>query len=129
MRTLISLIAIVSTLVSTGIAAAQTSDPDPAQFTPPGYEFCGWKDLGSHRWVMAWNDSLQGAFFVVYADGMSCAAARHDANSVRFRRRGNGYRPTRTGYTCKTIESGYECSDVRCTKVRGTRRFRFQTGA
>ena len=128
MRKLIFLIAITASLSAAGIAGAQTSDPDPAEFTPPGYEFCGWKDLGAHAWVMEWDDSLTGAFFTAYADGMSCTAARHNANGVRFSRR-NGYKPTRAGYTCKTIESGYEYSDVRCTKVNGTRRFRFQTGA
>jgi hypothetical protein len=30
--------------------------------TPPGYEFCGWKDLQSHRGVKERDDSLTGAF-------------------------------------------------------------------
>jgi hypothetical protein len=129
MRTLVLfVVAILGSLSSAAIATAQTSDPDPADFTPPGYEFCGWKDFQNHRWTMEWDDSLTGASFVVFADGMSCDAARHNANRVRYRR-SDGYKPRREGYTCKTIESGYEYSDVRCTKVNGTRRFRFQTGA
>jgi hypothetical protein len=128
MRTLILLTALLASLSVAAIASAQTSDPDPAEFTPPGYEFCGWKDFENHEWVMEWDDSLTGAFFVAYADGMSCTAARHNANAVRFRR-GDGYRPTREGYTCKTLRTDIEFADVRCTKVNGTRRFRFQTGA
>jgi hypothetical protein len=61
MRTLILLTAMLASLSVAGNAGAQTSDPDPAEFTPPGYAFCGWKDLQNHRWVMEWDDSLTGA--------------------------------------------------------------------
>jgi hypothetical protein len=128
MRTLILLTAIVASLSLVGVAGAQTSDPDPAEFTPPGYEFCGWKDLQNHRWVMEWDDSLTGAFFVVFADGMSCDAARHNASRISYSRR-HGFKPTRAGYTCKTLRTDIEFADVRCTKLNGTRRFRLQTGA
>ena len=39
---------------------ANAADPDPDQFTPPGYEFCGWQDLVNGGWAMEWSDDLAG---------------------------------------------------------------------
>jgi hypothetical protein len=59
---------------------------------------------------------------------MSCDAARHNASRISYSR-GHGFKPARAGYTCKTLRTDIEFADVRCTKVNGTRRFRFRTGA
>jgi hypothetical protein len=124
MRTLILLTAILASLSVAGIADAQTSTPDPTEFTPPGHEFCGWKDLQNHRWVMDWDDSLTGAFFVVFANGMSCDAARHNASRISYSRR-HGFQAHSGGLYVQDATDDIEFADVRCTKVNGMRRFRF----
>ena len=37
-------------------ATAFSQDPDPDEFTPLGYEFCGWRDFESGDWEMEWHD-------------------------------------------------------------------------
>jgi hypothetical protein len=59
---------------------------------------------------------------------MTCDAARHNASRISYSRR-HGFKPNRAGSTCKTLRADIEFADVRCTKVHGTRRFRFQAGA
>lgn len=108
------------------VAGAATPDPD--QFTPPGYEFCGWQRFGNGGWAMEWSEDLAGAYLVAFADGMSCTAARRNVKKMRSSKR-SPYRPLRPGYRCVTLKSAHEYSDVRCVKVGGSRKFRFQTGA
>jgi hypothetical protein len=126
MRTLIFTLAGVVALALSPSAGAQ--DPDPNEFTPPGYTFCGWKDFTTREWKMEWDDSLTGVFLIAYADGMTCRDARRNVSRMRYSTT-PPYRGTRPGYRCITIQSGHEYSDVRCVRVGGTRKFRFQTGA
>ncbi len=123
-------LAVVVALVSLfGLpCAAIAADPDPDEFTPQGYEFCGWQDFARGGWTMEWSEDLRGAYLVAFADGMSCRAARRNVKSVRYTKT-PPYRPLRSGYRCRTLESGYEYSDVRCVKQGGSRKFRYQTGA
>lgn len=78
---------------------------------------------------MEWDESLSGAYLVVFARRMSCGAARLNYLRTRYTRR-PPYRAVRKGYRCTELETRHEYSDVRCTK-RGTSRvsFRWQTGA
>jgi hypothetical protein len=99
--------------------------PEPAEFTPEGYEFCGWRDLVTREWTMEWDESLAGAYFVAFADGLSCRDARR--NAVRVRHGPSG--PVRPGYRCTVIGSEHEFSDVRCRKLGTARKFRLRTGA
>ncbi len=109
-------------------AVANAADPDPDQFTPPGYEFCGWQDLVNGGWAMEWSDDLAGVYLIAFADGMSCTAARRNIRRVRYSKT-PPYRPIREGYRCRTLKSAHEYSDVRCVRLGGSRKFRFQTGA
>ena len=107
---------------------AGAADPDPDEFTPPGYEFCGWRDYANGGWAMEWNDDLYGAYLIAYADGMSCRAARRNVTRIRYAK-SPPYAPSRPGYRCKRLKQAHEYSDVRCVKKGGSRTFRFQTGA
>jgi len=109
-------------------ASALGQDPDPDEFTPRGYEFCGWKDYTNGGWAMEWDDDLAGAYTVAFADGMSCRAARRNVTRTRYTRTAP-YRPYRAGYACVRMKTGHEFSDVRCTKKRSKGKYRFQTGA
>jgi len=109
-------------------AVARAADPDPDEFTPRGYEFCGWQDFVNGGWAMEWSEDLSGAYLVAFADGISCAAARRNIRRVRYSKVAP-YRPIRPGYRCRTLESAHEYSDVRCVRRGGSRKFRFQTGA
>lgn len=121
--------ALVSLLFAVTLPApAIAADPDPHKFTPPGYEFCGWQNFATGGWEMQWRDDLAGAYLVAFAAGMSCHAARR--NVVRMRNsKIRPYRPLRTGYRCRRLATAHEFSDVRCTKIGATAKFRFQTGA
>jgi len=107
---------------------AVAADPDPDEFTPAGYEFCGWRDFVNGGWTMEWSDDLSGAYMVAFADGMSCRAARRNVDKVRYSQT-PPYRPSRAGYRCARLEQQHEFSDVRCVKKGASRKFRFQTGA
>jgi len=109
-------------------SAALAADPDPAEFTPHGYEFCGWQDFVNGGWAVEWRDDLAGAYLVAFADGMSCRAARRNVKKMRSSKT-PPHRPIRTGYRCRTLESAHEYLDVRCVKKGGHRKFRYQTGA
>ncbi len=104
---------------------ANAADPDPEEFTPTGYEFCGWQDFANGGWAMEWSEDLAGAYLVAFTRGMSCHAARRNVKRVRF----SNNRPIRAGYRCRTLGSGHEFLDVRCIKKGGSRKFRYQTGA
>lgn len=120
-----SIVVLLCVLASAPVAKA--ADPDPAEFTPRGYEFCGWQDFASGGWAMEWSEELRGVYLVAFADGMSCTAARRNIKRVRYSTKTRA--PVRAGYRCRTLVSEHEYSDVRCVKTGGTRKFRFQTGA
>lgn len=109
--------------VSAGPAPAQ-SDPD--DFTPEGYEWCGWRDFIDGGWT--YGDPPDGVWLRVFALKMSCYDARRNATRMRYGQL-PPYRPIRPGYTCKSLAEDWEYADVRCTKKNGKRKFRFQTGA
>ena len=93
----------------------------------PGYEFCGWKDFGK-GWT--YDQPSPGAYLVGFAHGMTCRSARRNINRMKYTR-SPPYRPLRRGYRCRNMESGWEYTDVRCTKrgSRGRVKFRYQTGS
>jgi len=119
--------AVLTALALAAPAAAQ--DPDPEDFTPVGYDFCGWRDFAGGGWVMEWDDDLAGTFSIAFAREMTCRAARRNIARVRYTRT-PPYRPTRRGYRCLTLESALEYSDVRCSR-RGSPSvaFRYRTGS
>lgn len=120
-------LAVLVLLALPPLASAQ--DPDPDEFTPRGYEFCGWKDFTSGGWRMEWDDSLAGAYLVAFADGMTCRAARQNVTRTRFTQRAP-HRPVRLGYRCQVLDEDLEYSDIRCVARKGaSRKFRFQTGS
>ena len=125
--TAIAAAAMAAAAMAPGAASADYTEPET--FTPPGYDFCGWKNYEYGGWDMEWDDSLQGISLIAYADGMSCQAARRNVRRVHYVRVGNSYRPARSGYRCVQLTQALEYSDVRCTKVGGSRKFRFQSGA
>ncbi len=96
-------------------ARALAADPDPDEFAPVGYEFCGWREFTEGGWNMEWDESLAGAYLVAFARKMTCKSARRNVLRVRYMQK-PPYRPTRPGYRRKTLESDYEHSDVRCVK-------------
>lgn len=122
MRTFLLTLLCVAAIPAATYAAA---DPDPDEFTPPGYEFCGWQDFAAGGWALEWSEDLAGAYLVAFADGISCSAARKNVKRVRFRKS----RPYRAGYRCQTLRQAHEFLDVRCTKLGGSGKFRYQTGA
>jgi hypothetical protein len=113
-------------LLYAGIAAhtVNAQEPDPKEFTPPGYAFCGWQDFATGDWVMQWREDLGGAYMVAFAVGMSCSAAQRNVE-----RASSGRRPRRPGYRCRILKEGHEFLDVRCIHRSGKRKFRYQTGA
>lgn len=125
-RLLVAAVVMGSLLVP---ATAVAQDPDPDEFTPVGYEFCGWRDFVSGSWEMEWNDELFGAYSRLFARNMTCRSARRNYVRMRYTQT-PPYRPVRLGYRCKTLDRDYEYSDVRCSK-RGRPRlaFRYQTGS
>lgn len=104
-------------------APAASAGQDPAEFTPRGYEFCGWKNLSEGTWT--YGDPEPGAFTRAFAHRMSCTAARRNVDRIQSRRG----RPHRPGYRCRTLRRGEEFADIRCVKVGGERKFRWQFGA
>jgi len=125
MKVLTAVVAFVAVALP---CVAQAAEPDPADFTPPGYEFCGWQDFATGGWAMQWSDDLSGAYLVLFADGMSCRSARRNYSTLRHAKR-PPYQPLRAGYRCRTLKSAHEFLDVRCVKKGGARKFRYQTGA
>ena len=109
-------------------SAAYAVDPDPDEFTPPGYKFCGWQDYSNGGWAMDWSEDLRGVYLVAFAEGMSCSSARRNIRRMRYTKT-PPYRPIRAGYRCRTLTSAHEYSDVRCVRIGGSRKFRLQTGA
>lgn len=119
-----SLLADALALLATTTPASAQSDPD--DFTPEGYERCGWRDFIDSGWT--YDDPPSGAWLRVFAYKMSCYDARRNATRMRYGQL-PPYRPIRPGYTCKSLAADWEYADVRCTKKNGKRKFRFQTGA
>lgn len=124
MRRPTTLVATALILLSTTGTAVAQSDPD--DFTPEGYEWCGWRDFIDGGWT--YDDPPSGVWLRVFAYKMSCYDARRNATRVRFGQL-PPHRPIRPGYTCKSLAEDWEFADVRCTKKHGKRKFRFQTGA
>jgi len=122
------LAAVIACLVLVVPAVAHGADPDPAQFTPRGYEFCGWLNFGTRGWEMQWDDDLAGAYTVLFAGGMSCDAARRNYAKLRYGKQ-PPYRAVRAGYRCQPLRKAHEFLDVRCTRKTGGVKFRYQTGA
>jgi hypothetical protein len=122
-------VVLLAFLTAVPLSVASAQDPDPDEFTPPGYEFCGWRDPERGGWAMEWDDRLAGACTVLFARRMSCRAARTNYRRLRYTRT-PPYEPRRAGYRCEELRSGYEFTDVRCAK-RGRPRvaFRYQSGA
>ncbi len=122
---IVGLSVVVVALAVTGVAIAQQEDPE--DFTPRGFEFCGWRDLQDGGWT--YDDPGPGAFTRAFAREMTCRSARRNVDRMRYSSR-PPYRPFRPGYRCAVVDSAYEYSDIRCTK-KGTKRvsFRFQSGA
>ncbi len=121
MKLIVALVVTIAPMAGASAAVAQNVE-DP----PEGYEFCGWQDFSDRSWT--YEQPEPGAYLVGFADGMSCRSARRNISRVNYTRR-PPYRPIRTGYRCKTLDSEHEFSDVRCVKVGGERKFRFRTGA
>ena len=119
------LLCLIGIVAIPAASLAQSEDPDPDEFTPPGYAFCGWRDYQNGGWLMEWDDRLYGAGTVLFARDMTCRSARRNFARVR-----HGQQPTRAGYRCAVIGRDYEFADVRCTKVGRPRvAFRYQTGS
>jgi hypothetical protein len=110
-------------LTATGSAYAQEH---PEDFTPQGYEFCGWQDYEKGGWTHDYPG--RGAYLRGFARDLSCRTARRHITRIRYTQQ-PPYRPVRRGYRCKTIDSDYEYSDVRCIRRGGKKTFRFQTGS
>jgi hypothetical protein len=131
-RRVVALTALVVSAAITAFASTATAgelaEPDPVEFTPEGYTFCGWRVLGTGDWKMEWDDSLSGAYLVAFAKGMTCRDARRNVTRVRTTQT-PPYRPIRLGYRCKVLDNDYEYTDVRCTRIGASRKFRFQTGS
>ncbi len=129
MRRLLAMLLTGLALPATATAQDQ-EPPDPDEFTPVGYTFCGWKDftepVDQLSWTTEWDDSLSGAYLVGFARRMTCLQATRNIDLVRYSRKG---RPYRTGYRCTRIQSGHEFDDVRCIKRGKKATFRYQTGA
>jgi hypothetical protein len=105
-------------------ARAQTPEED---FVPQGYDFCGWRDFESGGWT--YDDPPPGVWARLFARNMTCRTARRHYKRTRSTQT-PPYRHVRIGYRCKTLDSDYEYSDVRCSKKGRPRvAYRFQTGA
>lgn len=124
-------VGVLAAVAAPGAAVAQEDvpDPDPADFTPSGYTFCGWKDMVNGGWATEWDDDLSGAYQVAYARGISCTAARRNVLRLKYSKR-SPYKPSRKGYRCARIAEAHEFVDVRCTKRSNPKvAFRTQSGA
>lgn len=130
----VRLVPLIGVLVATvlalpGAVHAQVEEPDPAEFTPAGYTFCGWRDFENGTWAMKWREELRGAYSMVFARGMTCASARRHWAKTKYKKE-PPYSLYRAGYRCKRIVSGHELDDTRCTKVGNARvAFRIRSGA
>lgn len=100
-----------------GVTAAGAADPDPDEFTPAGYAFCGWLDLETKQWKTVWNDRLAGVTVVLFTRNMSCSSARKNYSRTTSTWDGRKLGYKRAGYRCATLKNQYEFSDYRCTKV------------
>ncbi|MDA0168924.1 hypothetical protein OJ998_07495 [Solirubrobacter taibaiensis] len=120
--TIVALIASVATVLATPAFGQSEED-----FTPVGYEFCGWLNLGEGTWT--YGDPEDGAWLRLFARDMTCRSARRNYGRVRYTQR-PPYRPVKPGYRCRTLDSDYEYGDVRCAKQGKSRvAFRWQTGS
>jgi hypothetical protein len=121
----------MATIVLALGATAHAQEPNPEEFTPPGYTFCGWLNLQTRQWQMEWSDDLAGAFHAAFARNMTCRDARRASVRVRFPQHPPFSRPpTRPGWRCRYLKRGIEYADVRCTSTSGpSRAFRFRSGA
>jgi len=95
--------------------------------TPPGYEFCGWKDLVNGGWT--YENPDDGAYLRLFARKMTCRTARRKYRRVRYEQT-PPYRAKLKGYRCVELDDGYEYSGMRCSKKgRPKVALRWQTGS
>ena len=119
------IILVVAGLVPGAWSYAQET---PEDFTPQGYEFCGWRDYKGDGKGWTYDEPEPGVWLRGFASGLNCRTARRHITRLRYSQT-PPYRPLRPGYRCKTLDSDHEYSDVRCVRKGGKRKFRFQTGA
>ena len=120
-RTLIVLV--LATLALVAPASAQTEE----DFTPVGYEFCGWWDFDDREWTF--DDPEPGVWTRLFARKMTCKSARRNYGRLRYTQT-PPFRPVKPGYKCATLDDDLEYSDVRCSKKGSARvSFRYQGGA
>ena len=113
-------------LVAALVAAAAAAPPAYAQETPPGYKFCGWKDMDGPGWEYGEPDS--GAYVALYSRNLSCRRARRNYNRVRYPP--PDYKPTLRRYRCRVLDEAHEYLEARCVRRNRPKvRFRWQTGA
>jgi opacity protein-like surface antigen len=122
MRTLAALLTAVAMAGAPAIAQAQ----EPEEFTPVGYEFCGWQDYVNGGWT--YENPDDGAFTMAFARDMSCRDARRNVTRMRYSQR-PPYVPIRPGYRCTRLANDYEYEQVRCRKRGSRMTFRYATGA
>jgi hypothetical protein len=124
MAATMSVAAVVAVMALLAVPAqAQDYEVD----TPPGYEFCGWKDFVNGGWT--YDEPEPGAYLRLFARKMSCRTARRKYNRVRYEQ-SPPYRPKLKGYRCVRLESRLEYEDTRCSKKRRPKiAIRWQTGA
>ena len=122
-RALVAALLVVALAAVTPPAWAQ-EDPD---FTPVGYEFCGWRDFQSGGWTFEEPDP--GVWERLFARGMTCRSARSNYGRLRYTQT-PPFRPVKAGYRCVTLDDDLEYHSIRCSK-RGRPRvaFRFEGGA
>lgn len=134
---LIAPIAVLATTASISLSAGavgqEQPSPDPDEFTPTGYTFCGWKNFAQPIDQLSWTterdeDTLAGAFLRGFVRNMTCLQGTRNIDLVRHKKT-PPYKAYRTGYRCTRIETGWEWEDVRCVKNGRKATFRYQTGA
>jgi hypothetical protein len=129
-----ALLAVTASLtLAPGAIAQGDAVPNPEEFTPTGYTFCGWKNftepIDQLSWTTEWDENtLSGAFKVGFARNMTCLQATRNIDLIRHTKT-PPYRASRTGYRCSRIQTGWELDDVRCIKNGKKATFRYQTGA